>query len=82
MQKTTQIYGLRAIIEAVNSNEEIDKVFLQKGLKGDLMKELEGLLRRNEINMVYVPIEKLNRLTKKQSSRCRCQYLPYCISYS
>ncbi|TDS16548.1 23S rRNA (guanosine2251-2'-O)-methyltransferase [Maribacter caenipelagi] len=64
MQKTTQIYGLRAIIEAVNSNEEIDKVFLQKGLKGDLMKELEGLLRRNEINMVYVPIEKLNRLTK------------------
>ena len=64
MQKTTQIYGLRAIIEAVNSNEEIDKVFLQKGLKGDLMKELEGLLRRNEINMVYVPVEKLNRLTK------------------
>ena len=64
MQKTTQIYGLRAIIEAVNSNEEIDKVFLQKGLKGDLMKELEGLLRRNEINMVYVPIEKPNRLTK------------------
>jgi len=64
MQKTTQIYGLRAIIEAVNSNEEIDKVFLQKGLKGDLMKELEGLLRRNDINMVYVPVEKLNRLTK------------------
>ena len=64
MQKTTQIYGLRAIIEAVNSNEEIDKVFLQKGLKGDLMKELEGLLRSNEINMVYVPVEKLNRLTK------------------
>ena len=64
MQKTTQIYGLRAIIEAVNSNEEIDKVFLQKGLKGDLMKELESLLRRNEINMVYVPVEKLNRLTK------------------
>jgi 23S rRNA (guanosine2251-2'-O)-methyltransferase len=64
MHKTTQIYGLRAIIEAVNSNEEIDKVFLQKGLKGDLMKELEGLLRRNEINMVYVPVEKLNRLTK------------------
>ena len=64
MEKTTQIYGIRAIIEAVNSKEEIDKVFLQKGLKGDLMKELEGLLRRNEINTVYVPIEKLNRLTK------------------
>ncbi|MDC6404841.1 MULTISPECIES: 23S rRNA (guanosine(2251)-2'-O)-methyltransferase RlmB [Maribacter] len=64
MEKTTQIYGIRAIIEAVNSKEEIDKVFLQKGLKGDLIKELESLLRRNEINIVYVPAEKLNRLTK------------------
>ncbi|RRQ49320.1 23S rRNA (guanosine(2251)-2'-O)-methyltransferase RlmB [Maribacter algicola] len=64
MQETTQIYGIRAIIEAVNSKEEIDKVFLQKGLKGDLIRELESLLRRNEINTVYVPIEKLNRLTK------------------
>jgi len=63
-QNTTQIYGIRAIIEAVNSKEEIDKVFLQKGLRGDLIKELENLLRRNEINIAYVPVEKLNRLTK------------------
>jgi len=64
MDKNTQIYGIRAIIEAVNANEEIDKVFIQKGLKGDLIKELEGLLRRNEITVSYVPPEKLNRLTK------------------
>lgn len=64
MQKTTQIYGIRAIIEAINSNEEIDKVFLQKGLKGDLMKDLESLLRKKEITTSYVPVEKLNRLTK------------------
>ncbi len=64
MQKTTQIYGIRAIIEAINSNEEIDKVFLQKGLKGDLMRDLESLLRKREITTSYVPIEKLNRLTK------------------
>ncbi len=64
MEKTTQIYGIRAIIEAINSNEEIDKVFLQKGLKGDLIRQLESLLRKNEINAVYVPVEKLNRLTK------------------
>lgn len=64
MEKTTQIYGIRAIIEAVNSNEEIDKVFIQKGLKGDLIKDLERLLRQNDITAAYVPIEKLNRLTK------------------
>lgn len=64
MDKITQIYGIRAVMEAVSANEEIDKVFIQKGLKGDLIKELEGLLRRNEITVSYVPPEKLNRLTK------------------
>lgn len=64
MDKTTQIYGIRAVIEAINANEPIDKVFIQKGLKGDLSRELEGLVRKNGINTSYVPIEKLNRLTK------------------
>ncbi|MGB5665655.1 MAG: 23S rRNA (guanosine(2251)-2'-O)-methyltransferase RlmB [Maribacter sp.] len=64
MEKATQIYGIRAVIEAINSNETIDKVFIQKGLKGDLFRELEGLLRKKGFNAAYVPIEKLNRLTK------------------
>lgn len=64
MQKSTQIYGIRAVIEAINANEPIDKVFIQRGLKGDLFKELEGILRKNQINTSYVPVEKLNRLTK------------------
>ncbi|WP_149274821.1 23S rRNA (guanosine(2251)-2'-O)-methyltransferase RlmB [Pareuzebyella sediminis] len=63
MQKTTQIYGTRAVIEAINANEPIDKVFLQRGLKGELSQELERLLRKQGINTTYVPIEKLNRLT-------------------
>ncbi len=67
MQKTTQIYGIRAIMEAVNSNEEIDKVFLQKGLRGDLIRDLENLLRRKEITISYVPVEKLNRLSKNNN---------------
>ncbi|PIF00765.1 MAG: 23S rRNA (guanosine(2251)-2'-O)-methyltransferase RlmB [Maribacter sp.] len=64
MQKPTRIYGIRAIIEAINAGEAIDKIFIQKGLKGDLSKELEGLIRKNGINVSYVPPEKLYRLTK------------------
>lgn len=64
MQDQTQIFGIRAVIEAINAGEIIDKVFLQKGLKGDLFGELEALLRQHSINSSYVPIEKLNRLTK------------------
>lgn len=64
MQKTDQIYGIRAIIEAINSDRPVDKVFIQRGLKGDLSKELEGLVRRYGIHTSYVPVEKLNRITK------------------
>lgn len=63
MQNHTQIYGIRTVIEAIGSGETIDKVFMQKGLKGDLYRELEGIIRKNGINAVYVPAEKLNRLT-------------------
>ena len=76
MQDQTQIFGIRAIIEAVNAGETIDKVFLQKGLRGELFSELESLLNRNSINKSYVPIEKLNRLTKKNHQGAVAQISP------
>lgn len=65
MEKDTKIFGIRAIIEAISSGETIDKIFLQKGLRGDLFSELEQLIKVERLNSSYVPIEKLNRLTKK-----------------
>lgn len=76
MQDETQIFGIRAIIEAVNAGENIDKVFLQKGLKGELFSELESLLNRSSINKSYVPVEKLNRLTKKNHQGAVAQISP------
>ncbi|MFC4095010.1 23S rRNA (guanosine(2251)-2'-O)-methyltransferase RlmB [Euzebyella saccharophila] len=64
MQKTPQIYGIRAVMEAINANEPIDKVFIQRGLKGSLAKELETLLRKSGVKPNYVPLEKLNHITK------------------
>ena len=45
MEKETKIFGIRTVIEAIRSNKEIDKVFLQNGLTGELSSELEKLLR-------------------------------------
>ncbi|MBO3117257.1 23S rRNA (guanosine(2251)-2'-O)-methyltransferase RlmB [Winogradskyella sp. DF17] len=64
MEKETTIYGIRSIIEAISSEKTIDKVFIQKGLRGELFQELEKLLRQEGINNSYVPIEKLNRLAR------------------
>lgn len=76
MQEETQIFGIRAIIEAINSGKTIDKVFLQKGLKGELYGELDSLIRRSQINCSYVPVEKLNRLTKKNHQGAVAQISP------
>lgn len=59
------IFGIRAVIEAINSGKEVDKVLLQKGERGDLFKEAFDLIREHSIPFQYVPVEKLNRITRK-----------------
>jgi 23S rRNA (guanosine2251-2'-O)-methyltransferase len=63
MEKEHQIFGIRAIIEAIQAGKEIDKVFIQKDALGDLMKDLMKVMKRANVNFSYVPVEKLNRLT-------------------
>ncbi|MBW1296685.1 23S rRNA (guanosine(2251)-2'-O)-methyltransferase RlmB [Aquimarina litoralis] len=65
MKKESQIFGIRAVIEAINAGKTIDKLFIQKGLQGELSKELINLLKKENISFSSVPIEKLNRLTRK-----------------
>jgi 23S rRNA (guanosine2251-2'-O)-methyltransferase len=66
MQNQT-IFGIRAIIEAIDSGKEIEKVYLQKDLKNQLINELYGLVKKQKIAISYVPIEKLNKLSKFQN---------------
>ncbi len=63
----TKIFGLRAIIEAINAGQEIEKVYIQKELKGELAIELNNLIKENKFSSSHVPVEKLNRLAKNQN---------------
>ncbi|MEM1001502.1 MAG: 23S rRNA (guanosine(2251)-2'-O)-methyltransferase RlmB [Bacteroidota bacterium] len=63
MKTDTIVYGLRAVIEAVQAEKPINKVFIQKGISGDLSRELEYLLRKKKTSTSYVPVERLNKLT-------------------
>ena len=63
-EKSSKIFGIRAVIEAINSGATIQKVYLQKGLSGNLMSELNGLIKANSIATSHVPVEKLNHLSK------------------
>ncbi|WP_299102668.1 23S rRNA (guanosine(2251)-2'-O)-methyltransferase RlmB [uncultured Winogradskyella sp.] len=76
MKDETTIFGIRAIIEAIKSGKTIDKVFMQKGLQGELFKELENIIRAEGINSSYVPVEKLNRLTRGNHQGAVAQISP------
>jgi len=65
LKKDNLIYGIRPVIEAVQAGKTLDKVFIQKGLQGDLFRDMRNLLLKTEVQIQYVPIEKLNRLTMK-----------------
>ncbi len=65
MKNESLIFGIRAVIEAISSEKSIDKLFVQKGLQGDLSRELMSLVRNRGISFSYVPVEKLNKLTRK-----------------
>jgi len=59
------VFGTRAVIEAIRNNKTIDKVLIKKGLHNELFSELHQLLKENNIVFQFVPIEKINRITRK-----------------
>lgn len=59
------VFGIRAVIEAIESGKEIESLFIQRGIAGSLIAELRELLRIHNISYQQVPPEKLNRITKK-----------------
>ncbi len=65
MKEKEMIFGIRAVIEAVEAGKDIDKVLVKRELSGELFKELQDVLRRYEIPMQKVPIERIDRITRK-----------------
>ena len=65
MSKEPFIFGIRPVIEAIKSGKEIEKLLIQKGLRGEGFKELHGFIREFDIPFQFVPVEKLNRTTRQ-----------------
>lgn len=64
MAKTSNlVYGLRPVIEALASHQNVDRILMQSGLQGALVGELKNLIRTTGVPVQIVPAEKLNRMT-------------------
>ncbi len=61
-QNTSYIYGRQPVIEALKAKTSIEKIFLLSGGDRDFEKEIRDLIKSKNIDLAYVPREKLNRL--------------------
>ncbi len=59
------VFGTRAVIEAIKSGRNIERVLIKKGLDNELFDELFQLIRESGISFQFVPVERINRVTRK-----------------
>lgn len=65
MDSNEYIFGIHSVIEAIEAGKTIDKLYIKKDLHGDLAIRLVKLAREHEIVYQRVPVEKLNKITRK-----------------
>jgi len=59
------VFGIRAVEEAIGAGKEIDRIFIKKGLHGELFRNFFRKVQERKIPFQFVPVEKLNRITQK-----------------
>ncbi|MDH6533808.1 23S rRNA (guanosine(2251)-2'-O)-methyltransferase RlmB [Parabacteroides sp. 52] len=65
MRENEMIFGIRAVIEAIQADKEIDKILVKRELQSELSRELFAVLKERDIPVQRVPAERLDRLTRK-----------------
>ena len=64
-ESNQMVFGIRAVIEAIKSDKEIESLYVQRGIGGEIFQELKELIKVKNISYQQVPVEKLNRITLK-----------------
>lgn len=65
MDANDYIFGIHSAIEAIEAGRTIDKLFIKKDLHGDLAVRLCHLAKDHGIPVQRVPVERLNKITRK-----------------
>lgn len=65
MERSEYIFGIRAVMEAIEAGRDIDKILIRKDLQGELLSELIQLARANGVVMRRVPLPVIERITRK-----------------
>ena len=79
--KNNMVFGIHPVLELTRSQKEIEKVYVQAGTRSPEISEIANFCRANNIPVQYVPMEKMNRLTRKNHQGvvafiCPIEYQP------
>ena len=69
MARENIIYGYRPIVEAIREGKQIEKLLIQTNLNNESIRNIKKELRKQDLNIKqqYVPIEKLNSITRGEN---------------
>ena len=65
MKDSSIVFGIWPVTEAFDSDKEFDKILIQRGLSNPQITEIKDLARKHQIPVQTVPVERLNRVTRK-----------------
>ena len=61
MEQEIEIYGIRAVIEALEADKAIDRIYIDKGLQGALARSLQALAKKKGARLSFVPSQRMER---------------------
>ena len=65
IDKSQYIYGIHAVLEALDAVQDIDKILLSKSLNDETAKEIIERARQLRVPIQRVPVQKIDRITKR-----------------
>jgi len=65
IDKTQYIYGIHAVLEAIDAAKDIDKILLSKTLNSETAQEISERARQLRVPVQRVPVQKIDRITRR-----------------
>ncbi len=65
IDKTQYVYGIHAVLEALEAGKDIDKIFLSKTLNDETARDISERAKQLRVPVQRVPVQKIDRITRR-----------------
>lgn len=69
-KKSSLIVGRKAVIDAMQAGKQLERIYLQGTVHGEVIDELKKLAEKNQVPINKVPVEKLNNFNVSNHEGC------------